>query len=41
MYSNLKSIGASVAVFIAAVTVFAVIGKMVSECAGCMNDWEG
>ncbi len=34
-------IGASLAVSIVAVTVLAVIGKMVSECAGCMKDWEG
>ncbi len=37
----LKVIGASLAVFIVAVTVLAAIWKMVSECAGCMKDWEG
>lgn len=37
----LKVIFASLAVFIVVVTVLAVIGKMVSECAGCMKNWEG
>jgi len=29
------------AVFIAAAAIAAITGKMVSECAGCMKDWEG
>lgn len=37
----LKVIFASLAVFIVVVMVLAVIGQMVSECAGCMKDWEG
>lgn len=37
----LKVVGIFLAIFAVMVAVVTITGKMVSECARCMKDWEG